>query len=139
MGKRGPKFKMTDAHWVEFEKLCFIHCTLMECAAFFSVSEDTIERSVERHYGQKFAEVMEQKRGIGKMSLRRAMWNKACKAEDNTMMIWLSKNHLGMSDKTESTVKAAAPGKATIVFETAPANPELSYDQKPGISESDGD
>lgn len=43
------------------------------------------------------------------MSLRRAMWKKAVEGTDNTMMIWLSKQHLGMTDKQENINIEKAP------------------------------
>ena len=84
----------------EFEKLCAMQCTAEEIAGWFSVSVDTIERRVKEHYDCGFAEIFKEKRGTGKISLRRAMFQKAI--EGNTaMLIWLSKNYLGMSDKQE--------------------------------------
>ncbi len=80
------------------ERLCVIQCTLAEVAAFFAVSEDTIERRVKEEYGVKFADYYATKKGAGKAALRRKMFDLA--EEGNvTLLIWLSKNYLGMSDK----------------------------------------
>lgn len=89
-----------EINWEEFEKLCAIQCTLGEIAAWFCCSEDTIERRVQEEYGQTFAEVFSQKKKIGKMSLRRTLFQKAQEGNP-TLLIWLSKQHLGMRDKTE--------------------------------------
>lgn len=85
----------------DFEKLCAIHATLEEMTGWFNCSEDTIERWVKRTYNAPFADIVRQKAGNGKISLRRAMWQKAL-AGNVTLMIWLSKNHLGMTDKLEA-------------------------------------
>ena len=89
-----------EIDWNQFEKLCNIHCTLCEIAAWFKCSEDTIERAVKRHYKQDFAEVYKQKQGIGKTSLRRKMFEIALNG-NTTMLIWLSKQYLGFKDKQE--------------------------------------
>lgn len=80
----------------EFEKLCGIQCTKQEIADFFGVSEDTIERWCYRTYNENFAVIFRQKRGKGKVSLRRSQWRLA---ETNvTMAIFLGKNYLNQSD-----------------------------------------
>lgn len=80
----------------EFEKLCGIQCTKQEIADFFGVSEDTIERWCFRTYGENFAVIFRQKRGRGKVSLRRNQWRLS---ETNvTMAIFLGKQYLGQSD-----------------------------------------
>lgn len=86
----------------DFEKLCGIQCTLEEIAGFFSCSEDTIERWCKREYNRGFAEVYAQKRGLGRISLRRAQFRMA---ETNTSMaIWLGKQYLGQKEQQEVAV-----------------------------------
>lgn len=96
MGKRGAIAFTPD--WEEFGKLCGIQCTLSEIAAYYDVSEDTIERAVKRAHKLKFADYFKQKRKKGFVSLRRTMWQLALKG-DKTMLIWLSKQHLEFTDK----------------------------------------
>lgn len=98
MAKRGPKIIQMD--WVEFDKLCTLQCTLKEIASWFDCSEDTIERRVKEHSGMKFADYYAQKKGKGKIALRRAMMQNALNG-NSTMQIWLSKQYLGMTDKIE--------------------------------------
>jgi hypothetical protein len=100
--------------WDEFDKLCAIHCTLVEIAEWFKVSDDTIERAVEREHGIKFAEYFKRKSGTGKMSLRRKMYQTAMQG-NVTMMIFLSKQLLGFADKHEqtATVVGVAPKEVT--------------------------
>lgn len=86
----------------QFEKLCCIQCTLGEIAGYFSCSPDTIERWCIRTYNQGFAEVYAQKRGLGKISLRRIQFRMA---ETNpTMAIWLGKQYLGQTEKQDVVV-----------------------------------
>ena len=74
------------------EKLAQIQCTPREIAVIVGCSEDTITG--------RFSEIIAKGKETGKMSLRRTMFKKA--QEGNaTLLIWLSKQHLGMSDKNE--------------------------------------
>ena len=98
MAKRGrPLIEISQA---DFEKLCGMHCTLEEVAGWFKCSEDTIERWVKRTYSVNFADVYKRHASGGKISLRRKMFEVALSGNVG-MLIWLSKNHLGMTDKVE--------------------------------------
>lgn len=86
----------------QFEKLCSIQCTLNEIAGYFDCSTDTIERWCKREYKVGFADIYEKKRGVGKISLRRAQFRMA---ETNaTMAIWLGKQYLGQAERQEVAV-----------------------------------
>ena len=88
-----------DIDKANFEKLCGIFCTLDEIAAFFGCSPDTIERWCKREYKEDFAEISRKKRGLGKISLRRAGLELAKK--NAAVHIFYCKNYLGMTDKQE--------------------------------------
>ncbi len=100
-----------EIDWNQVDAMCAIHCTGPEIASVIGVSEDTMTRSCKRDHDMLFAEYIEQKRGPGKVSLRRKQWNQAA-GGDRTMLIWLGKNWLEQTDrlehgggiKTESTV-----------------------------------
>lgn len=79
-----------------FESLCGLQCTLEEICSFFDCCSDTLETWCKRTYKQGFSEVFRQKRGAGKISLRRAQFRLAEK--NANMAIWLGKNYLGQSD-----------------------------------------
>ena len=49
-----------------------------------------------------FSEVFKEKRGLGKISLRRNQWRLAEK--NATMAIWLGKQYLGQKDQVEASV-----------------------------------
>lgn len=67
------------------------------------MSEDTIERNVKKEKGMSFAEYFDLKRGTGKISLRRMMYQKA-QSGNTTMQVWLSKNYLGYTERVEQKV-----------------------------------
>ena len=89
-----------------FDQLCRMQCTKQEIAGFFHVSEDTIDRRVREITGESFAVLHGELACGGKTSLRRAQWKSAIgdKKRDGSisMQIWLGKQMLGQSDKTES-------------------------------------
>jgi len=89
-----------------FEQLCEIQCTLTEIAGWFRCSEDTIERRCAEYYGCTFAEIYEQKKGIGKIALRRAQRKTALEDNNAIMQIFLGKNDLGQADKQEIQLDA---------------------------------
>lgn len=95
MGKRGPK--LTPIDWNQFDKLCELQCTLKEISSWFNCSEDTIERAVKREHGVKFAEYFAQKRGRGKIALRRKQFE-AAMAGNTALLIWLGKQYLNQSE-----------------------------------------
>ena len=70
-------------------ELAKIHCTMKEIAAVMGCSVDTLEN--------RFSDIIKEVKEIGKTSLRRYMW-KAVSNGSVSMMIWLSKQLLGMRE-----------------------------------------
>jgi|SRR6185312_8532803 len=110
MAKTGPKGPRTEVKWEEFDKLCSLHCTQIEIAEFFNMSVDTLDRHIKRHFKENFAEVFKKKSAKGKISLRRRMYEAAMNG-NITMMIFLSKQHLGYSDKVEQRTDLTSQGQ----------------------------
>lgn len=91
-----------EINWTDFNKLCELHCTQVEIAEWFDVSPDTIDRAVKREFKMGFAEYFKRKSSKGKISLRRKMFE-AAMGGNITMMIFLSKQVLGFTDKVENS------------------------------------
>ena len=85
--------------WKQFEAYCAIQCTLREIADYFNCSQDTIERKVKEHYNCGFSDIFKRKRQKGLMSLRANLFKLSEKQP--SVAIFLAKNWLGMTDKTE--------------------------------------
>ena len=83
----------------QFESLCGLQCTKEEICGFFEVTDKTLETWCKRTYKMGFSEVFRQKRGIGKISLRRHQWRLAGK--NANMAIWLGKQYLGQKDQPD--------------------------------------
>lgn len=86
----------------QFENLCGLQCTLEEICGWFGVADKTLEAWCKRTYGAGFYGVFKQKRGAGKISLRRSQWRLAEK--NANMAIWLGKQYLGQKDNPEESV-----------------------------------
>lgn len=85
-----------------FESLCGIQCTQEEICQFFDVTDKTLNAWCKRTYSKGFSEVFAQKRGIGRISLRRSGFELAKK--NPTVHIFYAKNFLGMTDKQEQII-----------------------------------
>ena len=93
-----PK-KELDANVIA--NLSQIGCTQEEIGSVVGISARTLQR--------RFSDLVEENKNIGKASLRKRMWASALKGNPN-MMIWLSKNYLGMKDRTvQETVVEPLP------------------------------
>lgn len=80
-----------------FESLCQIQCTEEEICQFFSCSEKTLNKWCREKYGANFSQVFRDKRGVGKISLRRAQFQAAING-NASLLIWLGKQYLGQSE-----------------------------------------
>jgi hypothetical protein len=91
-----------------FEKLCHLQCTQTEIMGFFDIgTKDTLNERIREIYGEEhcFSTIYEQKSQSGKIAIRRKQMQVA-ESGNATLLIWLGKQYLGQSDKTE--VKASA-------------------------------
>lgn len=95
----------------QFEKLCELQCTEIEISGYFRVSHDTLQRWCKEVYNTDFAYIYEQKKGTGKIALRRYQMQQAEK--NPTMAIWLGKQYLGQRDNFETENKDE--NKVTII------------------------
>lgn len=102
MAKTGRPRKEIDQK--EFEKLCELQCTHDEICAWFDVTDKTLNSWCKRTYKATFSEVFKQKRGKGKIALRRYQFQQAKK--NATMAIWLGKQWLGQTDQMKLQTQA---------------------------------
>lgn len=89
-------------NWDDVEKLCSLHCTGEEIAAFLKISYDTLERRIKSDFKMTFAEYYKKYSSSGKLSLRRKQFEMALKG-NISMLIWLGKQYLDQADRQELT------------------------------------
>ena len=76
-------------------KLSQIGCTREEIGSVVGISARTLNR--------RFADLVAENKNIGKASLRKKLWEKALKGNEK-LLIWLSKQELGMQDRIHTPV-----------------------------------
>ncbi len=96
--------------WDLVDKLCSIQCTGAEISSVLGIHYDTLAQHVKREFGMSFPEYHDQKKGDGRVSLRRRQWMLAQEGNP-TMLIWLGKQYLDQTDRsrTELTGKGGGP------------------------------
>lgn len=79
-----------------------MQCTRDEICSFFEITDKTLNSWCKRTYKEGFSAVYEEKRKVGKISLRRAQFRLA--ERNATMAIWLGKQYLDQKDRIEATM-----------------------------------
>ena len=82
------------------KRMCGIMCTAEEVASVLEISVDTLDRRLKEEFDCGYAEFFKRYSGTGKVSLRRWQFE-AAKKGSNAMLIWLGKQYLGQTDKSE--------------------------------------
>lgn len=98
----------------QFENLCGLQCTKEEICGWFDITDKTLENWCKRTYKAGFSETFRQKRGLGKISLRRHQWRLAEK--NAAMAIWLGKQYLGQRDDAGQASEEIARGVVAAIL-----------------------
>ena len=96
---------------IDFEiaaKLANLFCTKSEIATFLDIDEKTLSLRIKEKYGQTFSEWFYDASGSARAKLRVSMFEMAMSGNP-TMLIWLSKQYLGMSDKNVISLSNTVP------------------------------
>ena len=91
---------LTVIDYETLDGLCEIHCTGEESAAILDIDYDTLNRRLITDGHGGFAEYFKRKSAGGKKSLRRRQMDSALDG-NVPMMIWMGKQLLGQSEKSE--------------------------------------
>jgi hypothetical protein len=109
--KRKPGRPEIPLDWGLIDRMLAAHCTGTEIAETLGVHHETIYNQCERHHGMSFTDYSVRKRKKGKVALKMTMFQLAMGQEesqngvpDKSMLIWLSKNLLGFSDRSEHII-----------------------------------
>ena len=87
-----PKGTFISIDWEQVNKMCAIQCTGEEIANVLGVDYDTLASACKRENKMLFSDYIGQRKSDGKMSLR------------PTMLVWLGKNWLKQTDKSEVAI-----------------------------------
>jgi hypothetical protein len=119
--RAGAGRKATPIDLGELEKLCSMHCSDDEIAAWFGVSVRTIQN---RRTQARFARVMHRGEARGCINVRRAQI-RLLEGGNAAMAVWLGKNLLGQRDNMQITGANGGP----IQTENKPDFSRLSEDE----------
>jgi hypothetical protein len=87
----------------ELKKLCNLQATSEEIACWFDIDNDTLIARIKEFGYDGFSDFFKKNSGKGKISLRRSQFKLALDG-NATMLVWLGKNLLNQTDKTESEI-----------------------------------
>lgn len=104
MARGRPRIKID---YKQVEQLAAIQCTDEEIAAVLGVERSTIKRR--KKDDDEFCTAYKKGQQRGKASLRRMQF-KAAEGGNATMLIWLGKQYLGQSDKTQHELSGPGGG-----------------------------
>ena len=94
--------------WKLFDKMCYLHCTLVEIADFFECDVQTIEAIVKREQGQSFSQYVKSKRVLGKIDLR--SWQfRAAKQGNSPVLLKLGECYLDQNLRPQGNPETEAP------------------------------
>ena len=119
--REGAGRKAAQIDLGELEKLCSMHCSDDEVAAWFGVSVRTIQN---RRRQPEFAKVMHRGKARGCLNVRRAQL-RLLEADNPAMAIWLGKIVLGQRE----TMQITGPNGGPIRTESKPDFSRLSEDE----------
>ncbi len=96
--------KPTKIDWEKVDEYLKAQCSGAAIAGILGIHDNTLYMRCKTDNNVDFVTYAAQKRGEGKEMLRRKQFDKAL-AGNVVMMIWLGKQYLGQSDKTETMTK----------------------------------
>ena len=104
MARGRPRIKID---YKQVEQLAAMQCTDEEIAAVLGVERSTIKRR--KKDDDEFCTAYKKGKERGKASLRRMQF-KVAEGGNATMLIWLGKQYLGQSDKTQQEISGPNGG-----------------------------
>jgi len=104
MARGRPRIKID---YKQVEQLAAMQCTDEEIAAVLGVERSTIKRR--KKDDDEFCTAYKKGKERGKASLRRMQF-KVAEGGNATMLIWLGKQYLGQSDKTQQEISGPDGG-----------------------------
>ncbi len=132
MSKVGRKRANID--WDKIDKLLIAGCIGTEVASHIGMHPNTLYRRCEEEHNISFSAYLQEKRAKGDSLLKIAQFDEAVNKRDRGMLIWLGKNRLGQTDKSE----VAHEGKIPIEIVNYSDHPIQAW-QNPDIEQQLGD
>lgn len=100
--KKGPGRPPVVIDWDYFEELCQAQCNGASIAGILGIHKETLYDAVKRKYNMLFSDFLREKSKEGRELLRHKQFSQAMEG-NTTMQIWLGKQYLGQSEKSDLT------------------------------------
>lgn len=110
-GAGRPQITPDEKFWQDAESLAKMQCTRDEIAGFLKIDSDTLVSKIRAHYDSDFSAWYSKYSFGGKACLRRRLYHQAMEDGKDSVKaaIWLSKNYLGMKDRSETELTSEKP------------------------------
>lgn len=108
-----PGRKQIKINWNLVKQYLKAQCSAEGIAGIIGVSRDTLYGRCPKDLGIGFDELRQEMRETGKELLRKTQFDLAVQG-DKAMLIWLGKQYLGQSDKTDSVTEIKSDLPVTI-------------------------
>lgn len=101
-----PQRFFSERELEDLKKLMMMHCTEVEIRAWFKIDHRTLEGICQNQLNGSYAQNYEIYSAQGKATLRRLIYQRAMDSKGGwEAQKWLSKQHLGFSDKVAQKVE----------------------------------
>ena len=111
-----PGRPKADIDWAVVGKLLEAGCAGTDIASQLGISPTTLQRRCRAENNVSFSAFSQQKRMAGDNLLRAAQY-KAAMEGNTTMLVWLGKQRLGQSDKTQAEITGPNRGPLVITWD----------------------
>lgn len=129
-----PKKTFSPEQVNQIKTLCSMQCTKSEVCAVMDVDHETLDRIFSEDLGTTFSDFFARYQEHGKVDLRRMLFRKARKDHFGAMK-WLSKQHLGMTEKIAQKIEVEDKRVVTVDLSWAdepnPGNETPGQDASP--------
>lgn len=92
-----------DFDWKVLDSILQFGATLIDCSEMLKVSEDTIQKRIRELHDLKFSEYRNRKMSRMRVRLLQRQFDSAMSG-NTALLIWLGKQHLGQSDKLDTSL-----------------------------------
>ena len=125
-----------DIDWERVDELLEADCEGTEIAAHLGLVPNTLYRRCEIDHKISFSKYLQEKKAKGNSLLKEKQFDIALDG-DKTMLIWLGKQRLGQSDKSQQSIEISDKGTFNIHFRNGDSDPNKTADVQSDKSKGD--
>ena len=104
----------SEIDWKRLDDILSFGASMIDCEEIIGVSESTVRRAIQKKHGGSFERYRSKKMSKMRLNLLQKQYSLAIENNNVTLLIWLGKNLLGQTDKTEQIDAQTKPIKLII-------------------------